>query len=208
MSYILDALKRSEQERQAGEPEPPDQAAVLRAEAPAQRGSRWPWLAGELGLNVLVLGVVLWPHPQNTPIEPEPPQVMEKQAHLAEIAGAALQPKLQPPRTTPSTSTPPEAASLASAPAPKLALEPPPTPAPPSTPVRLHEVPRPLRERLPEYGVAVHVYTQAAAERFVVVDGKRYREGDRLGGGVLLDSITPRGMVLEFEGWRFEYPVN
>ena len=56
---------------------------------------------------------------------------------------------------------------------------------------------------LPELNLDVHVYSEADGERFVFVNMKKYREGERLREGPLLESITPLGIILRHNGQRF-----
>ena len=49
----------------------------------------------------------------------------------------------------------------------------------------------------------VHVYAEQADRRFVLINMKKYREGDRLAEGPSLEFITPTGIVLAHRGERF-----
>jgi len=66
------------------------------------------------------------------------------------------------------------------------------------------QVPPSLFAQLPDsLRLDVHVYANNPAERFVLVNLKKYREGDTLSEGPVLESITPEGVVLSFRGQRF-----
>jgi general secretion pathway protein B len=52
----------------------------------------------------------------------------------------------------------------------------------------------------------LHVYTEAAEGRFVFVNLNRYREGERLREGPLVEQITPDGVILQHMGERFLVP--
>ncbi len=56
---------------------------------------------------------------------------------------------------------------------------------------------------LPELHLEMHVYSEAGDERFVFVNMKKYREGERLREGPYLESITPQGIILQHNGQRF-----
>ena len=56
---------------------------------------------------------------------------------------------------------------------------------------------------LTELHLDVHVYSDVPIERFVFVNMKKYREGDRLREGPLLELITPQGIILQHSGQRF-----
>ena len=56
---------------------------------------------------------------------------------------------------------------------------------------------------LPDLHLDVHVYSVTDGERFVFVNMKKYREGERLREGPLIESITPQGIILRHNGRRF-----
>lgn len=53
--------------------------------------------------------------------------------------------------------------------------------------------------------IDVHVYDTNPAQRFILVNLIKYRPGDRLESGALLEQITPDGVQLLFRGKRFNY---
>lgn len=53
--------------------------------------------------------------------------------------------------------------------------------------------------------IDVHVYDTDPAQRFILVNLIKYRPGDRLESGALLEQITPDGVQLLFHGKRFIY---
>ena len=68
------------------------------------------------------------------------------------------------------------------------------------------ELPYEVQSRLPEIHVSVHAYSIDAASRLVRVNNRILREGGYLDVGLLLEEITPSGMVFFFEGYRFQVP--
>jgi general secretion pathway protein B len=60
--------------------------------------------------------------------------------------------------------------------------------------------------RLPEMHIDLHVYAAQASERFVSINGRRYREGDTLAEGPVLERIRRDGAVLDYQGTRFLLP--
>ena len=72
----------------------------------------------------------------------------------------------------------------------------------------LREFPEQFRRSVPPIHLDVHVYADKPAERFVLVDLKRYHEGDRLQSGVQLEKITEEGMILSYQGTRFRVLVH
>ena len=53
--------------------------------------------------------------------------------------------------------------------------------------------------------IDVHVYDTNPRMRFILVNLKKYREGERLESGALLEKITPEGVQLSFRGKQFIY---
>jgi hypothetical protein len=45
-------------------------------------------------------------------------------------------------------------------------------------------------------------FSEAKSERLVFINGKKYLEGEYVEGNYLLESITPEGAVLSYEGER------
>ena len=51
--------------------------------------------------------------------------------------------------------------------------------------------------------IDVHVFAEEPARRFVLIDLKKYREGDTLASGALLEKISPGSIQLFYKGTRF-----
>ncbi|MBK6350847.1 MAG: general secretion pathway protein GspB [Proteobacteria bacterium] len=50
----------------------------------------------------------------------------------------------------------------------------------------------------------LHVYVTQPQQRFIFVNSRKYKEGDTLAEGPLVEEITPDGAVLNFRGSRFK----
>jgi hypothetical protein len=72
----------------------------------------------------------------------------------------------------------------------------------------LRDLPPETRSAIPALEVNVHTYAQSREERMVLINMKRYREGDRLAEGPTIQSITPTGVVLVHEKLRFHLPIR
>ena len=70
----------------------------------------------------------------------------------------------------------------------------------------LRDLPPETRSTIPALEVNVHTYSQNRADRMVLINMKRYHEGDRLAEGPIIQSITPTGVVLVHEKLRFHLP--
>jgi len=66
-----------------------------------------------------------------------------------------------------------------------------------------YELPPEIRSRLDLPRLDLHVYSDDPQSRFILVKLKKYREGDRLDSGLLLEEILPDGMVMSHQGERF-----
>jgi len=225
MSYILDALRRAEADRERERGQVPGlhtQPQPAGAAAPATGRSRWlPWAGG--GLLVLAgVGAGSWwagsPH-DTTP--PAPP--------VRQVAPPAPMPVATPEPVTPpvaSAPTPQPAASgspyLPPVPPPvAVATAPSPAPAPATTTVpaaapapapearipALAELPESMRRELPRLAISGSVYSDDPASRFVIVNGEVVREGARLGADLVLEQIRQHELVLRFKGQRYRQAV-
>lgn len=72
----------------------------------------------------------------------------------------------------------------------------------------LSEMPPAYRADFPALSVEVHVWDSLPAKRFVLVNGKRYSEGDTLAQGPRLAEIAQEGLVLEYRGSRVLYSLQ
>jgi len=60
--------------------------------------------------------------------------------------------------------------------------------------------------QLPQLRLDLHVFAARPEDRFVLINMHKLREGDTLPEGVRVDSITPEGAVLSFNGSKFLLP--
>jgi len=57
--------------------------------------------------------------------------------------------------------------------------------------------------RLPPLRLDLHVFAARPQDRFVMINMHKLREGDTLPEGVHVDSITPEGAMLSYNGSKF-----
>ena len=205
MSFILDALRKSENERQKGTvPGISDVPAVVES-------NRIPkWVLGiiaALSAVVLILGWAWWQSASNenaTAASARPIGVIPRSVPAApvedsvrslarESASAETAPTVTP-APTPAPVTPAQAVSQA-----------PPIPADSS---RIAAAPNMMElvatgVSLPDLALELHVYSTAPAQRLVRINGASYREGDSLNDGPGVVAITQEGVVLEQRGQYF-----
>lgn len=98
----------------------------------------------------------------------------------------------------PATSPAPAAVPAVRVPAPAPALTQPDSPA---SARRLKDMAPAYRAEFPPITIDVHVYNDNPQRRFVLINGRRYREGDVLSEGPRIAQIVPEGIVFD---WRNE----
>ncbi len=208
MSFILDALKKSEVERQR------QTTPGLIETAVAPRRSRVAlWLivlGGLLAINFAVLLFVLLrgsATPAAPPIAAARPAVKEAPAataapeHFSPMDAPVYAPEIPvapnaPPAAKPSPAThaaAPAAADENDKPEDSELL-------PLISEVDLGSL------ALPELHLDVHVYATKPAERFVYINMRKYHEGATLEEGPVIERIRRDGVVLNFHGVRFILP--
>jgi general secretion pathway protein B len=64
------------------------------------------------------------------------------------------------------------------------------------------------RGTLPELHLDLHVYAAQPQQRFIFVNSRKYREGETLAEGPVVEQITTDGAVLNFRGSRFKLASN
>jgi general secretion pathway protein B len=119
----------------------------------------------------------------------------------------------QPPRPLPPA--PAAAPTMAmAAPAPNIAPAPRPFPPPPTAAsssagvvLTLADLAPTERKSLPPLKLSMHLWNDDAAQRFVILDGNRLGEGDRIGDAVVT-SITRDGVLLDWNGRTLKVPLR
>lgn len=209
MSYILDALRKSDQQRRrGGVPTLPSAPATrAAAERPAFL------LYGLLGMILIAAGMAIgWLRPWvnepsiNAPVADHPLESPSRQPAPLSRARAKAEPeqarKEAPPAASASRPDAPAAAKAAvesKSPTTNIANVP---DVPP--PVQLaSDLPLAIQQELPPMSIAMHAYSNQPRERLVSIDGRVLREGDYLTPELRLEQITPDGMIFSFRGHRF-----
>jgi general secretion pathway protein B len=210
MSFILDALKKSESERQR-------KGAPGIADVPKGNGrsgaAKWYWILGALlAVNLAVLiGLLLRPDAGPAPtadLRPEPKATTKESVPAAKtFSEIVADVKAELPARTEAVTTAPAGPP---SPQPSIADE-----RPAAAPARARVVDglptvNELRAdgllQLPDLHLDIHVYSVKPADRFVFVNMSRYRENATLAEGPQIREITPEGVILEHLGTRFLLP--
>lgn len=224
MSYILDALRKSEQERDAG------RTLTFRevADTTTAGGTKRMWLLVFSGALLLVLmATVLLLAKTKTSAPREMEIGLSPVAPTAVAPPVAVEKPLAPPALTPSPfaagdSSGRDLAAEARVPQPKRAAAPPlpvaksavrahAKEAPPSAVSKdgvrfLRSMPAEFQRGLPEMVVNIHVYSTDEAERILYINNRQYQAGTRVNDEVVVEEIVEDGAVLNFRGQRFKLP--
>ncbi|TWI65307.1 general secretion pathway protein B [Pseudoduganella lurida] len=230
MSYILEALKKAQAERQLGET-PTIHAPAF--DGPAGQGGRHGVrkplavaLAALVAMGAVIagLGVVVWRQAQ-VPATPVSPAV-QPQPVVTQVAPAAPRPVPRAADTTPFQVPPAPAAASVAAPvqaqapaaAPAQAVSQP-TPittqaaaAAPKTPAAeepvqaLRDLPEPIRRAIPPIAMSGYMYSPNPSDRLILIDKVLRHEGEEVAPGVVLVALEPKGAVFTFRGYRYRVP--
>ncbi|WP_313080915.1 general secretion pathway protein GspB [Pulveribacter sp.] len=234
MSYILDALRRAQAERNRGGVPDLHTPAAAPAELPATaRGAGVPWLPLALLLALGLGAAGWWLGRATTATATTPPP-----AAPAGAAGATAAPvtpaappvalSAPPPLELPSPppvappATPKPAPQRAAAPAPKAApteraRSPAPAPAaaaPTEAPraagtvFAQADLPQAVRSQLPTLQLAGITYSSNPQHRMAIVNGQVLHEGDQAAPGLVLERIEQARTVWAFKGYRYALPAQ
>ncbi|RVU47440.1 general secretion pathway protein GspB [Rubrivivax rivuli] len=202
MSYILEALRRSQAERERGQvPGLNAQPGAVAALPPRPEGPPWRWVLplGLLALGAVLLAVWAW----RSAAKPVPA--------AAPAPAVVAAPPAAPPAPLPlvvSAPTPTVGADAPAAPAAPAVADRPAAPAPAPAPapraLRLSELTAEQRRELPSMSLGGSVWSDSALSRFVIVNGQVVREGETAAPGVVVDSIGPKSVRLRWRDMRIE----
>jgi general secretion pathway protein B len=230
MSYILDALRKSDQQRQRGAV-----PTLLTAQAATVAPKQPAYLFYGLIAAVLVsAGIAIgW-------LRPWQPESAPRQTALAPLP-ASLEMARKPERQLPvqkSTSaaqpSPARAAMKRDTPAraepdtpgtPPLAVTAVPKAAATLMPeqsvgkgttdaaqdqkvMTMSELPLSIQQEMPAMAVSIHAYSAQSQNRLVGINERMLHEGEYVASGLRLEQITPDGMIFSYKGYRFSRGVR
>jgi general secretion pathway protein B len=231
MSFILDALRKSEHAREG-------RALPGLVDLPAVRTSRsrlplvLTIVGALLALNLVILMVVLLRRPEAPPATgtvPAPAAASTASApaparSAGKPAARTVRPLGQeasnigvdaPPPTRPTAPPPGLTASghvvsrlgtsTPGATTPSKGAQGVPARAAPAVPT-LNDLPAQVTSGLPHINIDLHVWNADPAQRWVVLNGQRLKEGADMKEGPHLEQITADGVILDFHGTHFLLP--
>lgn len=205
MSYILDALKKSDQKRKQGDV--PDLQSIHVPLTVEAQVSRWPYVI----IIFLLMGLVFllgWMRPWQTVVierpvsqghqlllqeekepvlveQPVPEMVAADQADMSE---SNRQPE-QPVRSVvqPAVVETKEIEQL-------------------SVP-HLEELPELIQQAIPDMSFAGHVYSSNPVQRSVIINGSAMGEGDLVIDGLKIEQITRKGVIFDYQAQLFRIDI-
>ncbi|OQY22640.1 MAG: hypothetical protein B6I37_06785 [Desulfobacteraceae bacterium 4572_35.2] len=192
MSFILEALKKSEKNRQKSSAPNLETQHHSSPKAPSKR----PLWIGLFVLFVLLFnGVALiwlfgpW---QQAKVQPQQ-QPLSASSHMnTEHAESTAVPVIPQPVTTIETQPTTTVSAIA----------PPVTPEQP-TAVTISELPAHIQQQLPEFTMSVHGYA-GDNNSLIRLNNKIMRQGGILDGRYRLEEITPDGAIFSYQGYWFK----
>lgn len=237
MSLILEALRKSEAERRRGQSpdlyaELPPVVRMQRQPIPI-----WLWLVISVAVFAIVLWLLYTLRQPPAPAAIATAASDVEAGDIAHAAASKVDaPQASPPPAYSSVEPARNPApAIATASSPVVAPPPPPAPAavpdtevaqppivapeplpalPPPAPIagnddllQLADLSAEERKLLPPLKLSMHMWNDAPAQRFVIIDGHRLAEGDRI-GDVVLETIRTDGVVLDWNGRRFKLPIR
>lgn len=197
MSYILDALRKSELERRSpGTSSAPNHrmmpatqtktADSVRRQRPDQSISRWYWALGcALAING---GITLYHHNADSRH-----QGSGNQSVSQVVTSEATGPRLVAPTVL--SASPPQETRVRFSLTTRDNIS--------GNVSLLREKSAEFRNAVPKMTVDLHVYTERPSERFTLINMSKFREGDEIAPRLILEKITPTGVIVSFNGEPF-----
>jgi general secretion pathway protein B len=230
MSYILEALKKAEAERQLGSAPTIHAAPAVHAVPRAAARNRTPLLIG-LGAGVLLASAaafVTWRHQAAAPAT-----LVATGRGAVQVAGAApaLAPVMVAPEPAPLASPAPALRARAPAreahprvPAPARPDANRPVPAAPAQDAHapdamrsaapsasgtednvrpLAELPESIQREVPRVAFGGYIYSPNPSDRLLLVDKALRHEGEEVAPGLVLEKLLPKAAVMNYRGYRY-----
>ncbi len=213
MSFILDALKKSEHKRRVQKNQEP--RTIFEPVSVSASASRYwtPLIALLLLCVVLLLGVFVWQRSRQDVVTPEQ-RVTNTEQRATDTQAPVIVPAPPSPEVfRPAAQQQPQIELLHQSVAEGQAettAGPGPLPAPPAGDDPLYsmaELPAEVRRRLPALQMALHAFNaNDAGAGLVQINGRLVRAGAQIADNLTVEEITASGAILRIDSYRFLLP--
>ena len=221
MSYILDALKKSEQERGHGHTPGIQTVHSSSLNYGREKNTYWPYILISVAiLNLIAIVYYMTDKNSNTDIQ------------TTETVNSAINNKVPANNNTitpvpaVTLNKPPAATSISSHTT--EAERPMPNPVATATPAKeksentltaykpadiqrtvidYHDLPESTKRELPAIIISAHVYSSNPVQRSIVINNNFMEEGEYFIDGLILDEITTDGAIFSYKNFLFHYAV-
>jgi general secretion pathway protein B len=202
MSYILDALKKSEKERQRGTV--PDILTIQEplSEEPKKRPLLLYLLLSAILFNTGLLVWLMSPWQSKKPNLIQLTDRQQSESKLPESPSPDLSktnsPEVKMAMKEEALKVAPQQAHVSSEQ--KLSNREAPLP---NKIYNLNELPLSIQQSLPTFAISVSLYSDDPASRMAKINGQVMKEGQYLTAGLKLEEIIPDGVILSYQNYRF-----
>jgi general secretion pathway protein B len=219
MSYILDALRKSDQQRQRGTTPTLPTAPATAAEPKQPAFLMYGLLAATLlGAGMVVGWLRPWqPEQPALAVQPSAARPLESGPHqTAPAPQPALPIMTRKPglvQELPAPATPSKAL-IASPEKSQTPLPEKPAKTGLNDPAReprvmaMADLPLSIQQEIPNLPISLHAYSVKPKDRLVSIDNRLLREGESPAPGIRLEQITPDGMIFSYKGYLFRHGVR
>mgnify|MGYP003572265106 FL=1 len=228
MSYILDALKKSEQERGHGSAPGVQTLHSSSLNYHSNKTQLWPYfLLAAIGINLAALLYFILAKTDDVEASAQEQKNIQQQqaivetkpvisgitqtgidknipaaAHASDQADSIVYKPVSMPETGRKTGLKTVVASTQSA-----VVEPRQLQHTRNTVLEMDELPIDVLQQIPVLEYSAHVYSSNPLQRSIVINGRFMEEGDRLAADLFLNEITPDGAIFDFQGQLFHQAV-
>lgn len=199
MSLILEALKKSEQQRQREKA--PSLQSIHQAVSVAPKKPTQPWWLLAVFIvvcNFVFFGYWFW-RQQNIAVQAVPAN--SAQTVAPPVNSNASEPALQ--KQNELQNSQPEFTQIS----PRGTVSQPISAQASQRVEEISELPDNVRNNLPAMTFSFHVYSENPEQRTIIINDRRVREGEELSPGLRLQAITQDGVILLFEQHRIHISV-
>jgi len=205
MSYILDALKKAQAERQLGNAPTIHAPPPVYAAQPAG-GDRMPLYVG-LGLAAIGLAAAaVFLLRQPAPVVPVAVAPAPAPVAVPPVAVPVAPVPMPEPVKVRETPVKPKPAPQPKAEAPRRAapvVVEAPAPAADDNVGPLAALPEAVQRDIPKVSFGGYIYSPNPAERLLLVDKMLRREGEEVAPGLVLERLLPKAAVMNYRGYRY-----